>query len=209
MLFSCSLFISHLYAQSDEAVGYFRLANATGLDGNLHFYLDGEDLNPIGYTSGETTGSLGVATANVKLKATHPLCDDTEFELKLQPGEQTAVIAYVEPQVDAKTGKVKKRVLKFSTLQRKSGSSKKTATLLFLSVSQSIDLEMNGRPVTLKTLQQMDVGFSESASTGVNIGVGSQKIGGFDIEDPGDYAVIIFDKADGTHGCITFYNTRH
>lgn len=208
LLLTC-LALCHPLRAQEGAVGYFRLANATGLDGMLHFYMEGEDLNRKGYKSGETTGSLGVAVPTVKLKASHPLCDDIEYELKLQPSEQTAVIVYVEPQVDPKTGEVKKRTLKFSTLQRKSGRGKRTATLLFLSVSQSIDLDMNGKPVTLKPLKQVDVGFGDSRSTGVEIAVGSQKIGNLDIEEAGDYAVIVFDKADGTHGCITFYNTRH
>lgn len=210
ILCTCLAVVYHAQAQDDGTVGYFRLANATGLDGALHFYMDGEDLNPKGYVSGETTGSLGVGVPTVKLRATHPLCEDTEYELKLQPGLQTAVIVYVEPQVDQKTGEVKKRELKFSTLERKSGGSrKKSATLLFLSVSQSIDLDMNGKPITLKALKQLDVGFGDSSSTAVNIAVGKTSIGNLDIEEAGDYAVIVFDKADGTHGCITFYNTRH
>jgi len=198
-----------LHAQGDGAVGYFRLANATGLDGELHFFMDGEDLNPKGYKSGETTGSLGVAVPTVKLTAKHPLCDDTEYQIKLQPGEQTAVIAYVEPQVDPTTGEVKKRTLKFSTLQRKNGKGKRTATLLFLSVSQPIELDMNGQPVTLTPMKQLDIGFGDARSTGVSLSVDKKTIGSLDIEDAGDYAVIVFDKADGTHGCITFYNTRH
>lgn len=210
LLLFLSLLTGHcLHAQNDGTVGFFRLANATGLDGQLHFYLEGEDLNPRGYKSGETTGSLGVAVPTVKLKASHPLCDDTEYELKLEPGEQTAVIAYIEPQMDQRTGEVRKRTLKFNTLERKSGSKKRTATLLFLSVSQSIDLDMNGKPVTLTALKQQDIGFGDSRSTGVSLSVGKQSIGNLDIEEAGDYAVIVFDKADGTHGCITFYNTRH
>lgn len=196
-------------AQEDGTVGYFRLANATGLDGMLHFYLEGEDLNPKGYKSGATTGSLGVSVPTAKLKASHPLCEDTEYVLKLQPGEQTAVIVYVEPQMDQKTGEVKKRTLKFATLERKDGSKKRTATLLFLSVSQPINLDMNGKPVTLAPMKQQDIGFGDSRSTGVALEVGGQKIGNLDIEEAGDYAVIVFDKSDGTHGCITFYNTRH
>lgn len=198
----------NLQAQ-DEAVGYFRLANATGLDGKLHFFLNGEDLNADGYPSGETTGSLGVAPAPVKITAKHPLCEDADYTFEVKPGEQTAIIAYVEPQKDQKTGEVKKREIKFGTLERKGGSKKRSATLLFLSVSQQIELRMNNAPVVLTPHKQVNVNFSESRGTGVNIAVGDSKIGGLDIEDPGDYAVIVFDKADGSHGCITFYNSRH
>lgn len=193
----------------DEAVGYFRLANATGLDGKLHFLLNGEDLNPEGYPSGETTGSLGVTPAPVKITATHPLCEDADYSFEIKPGDQTAIIAYVEPQKDQKTGEVKKREIKFGTLERKGDTKKRSATLLFLSVSQQIELRMNNSPVILTPHKQVNVNFSESRGTGVNIAVGESRIGGLDIENPGDYAVIVFDKADGSHGCITFYNSRH
>lgn len=208
ILFTFAALSQPLFAQ-ESAVGYFRLANATGLHGKLNFLMDGADINAKGYDSGETTGSLGVAVPTVLLKAVHPLCESAEFQINLTPGEQVAVIAYVEPQKDQKTGEVKKRILKFSKLERKPKSRKKSATLLFLSVSQSIQIKMNDAPVELQTLKQTDIGFGDSRDNGVSIKVGQQEIGSLDIEESGDYAVIIFDKADGTQGCITFYNSRH
>lgn len=193
----------------DDTNSYFRLANATGLDGKVHFHLDGEDLNPDGYISGETTGSLGVAATSVRIKASHLQCEDAEQTFQLTPGQQTAIIVYIEPEKDSKTGEIKKRLIKFSTLDRKADSKKRTATLLFLSVSQSIEVKMNNSPINLTALKQSDIAFGDSRLTGVNITVAEKKIGDFDIEDPGDYAVIVFDKADGTHGCISFYNSRH
>lgn len=207
--FSVSLVLllsTSIFAQ--EGAGAFRLANATGLDGRLHFYLNGFVVSPEGYESGQTTGKLNIGSGELKITVKHPLCELGEMQINITPGQQIAIIAYVEPIKDTKTGEVKKRIIKFGTLESKTRTKDRSAALLFLSVSEKVQVTMNGNPVLLTPNKQVDVKFGESRGTGVNIEVGKTMVGGLDLEDPGDYAVIIFDKADGTQGCITFYNSK-
>lgn len=206
LLLTISLTLS---AFAQEGEGAFRLANATGLDGRLKFFINGYEISSEGYESGQTTGNLDIPSGMLDIKVQHPLCEDSQMQLNLVGGQQIAIIAYVEPLKDKQTGEVKKRVIKFGKLESKPRSDKRSAALLFLSVSNQVEVMMNGSAVVLTPHKQVDVAFGDSRSTGVSIEVGKRLIGGLDLENPGDYAVIVFDKADGTQGCITFYNTKH
>lgn len=192
---------------ANASLCFIRLANATGLDGKLHFLINGEDMNVKGFGSGVATGSFGVEPGTYEVSTTHPLVEDNKYSVKLNAGDSFSIIAYTEPVIDD-DGIVKKRVVKFSTLQSKAGKDKKTATLLFLSVTKEVNLEVNDASVSLVAHKQLDIAFKDAVNKQVNLKALGASLGHFDIEDPGDYAVIVFDKPDGTKGCITFYNLR-
>ncbi len=193
--------------QPDDGFARLRLANATGLDGRLEIFLKGENINPEGFESGAVTGSFGMHPGPLEIMVKHPQIDDTKYTVQLNPTDRMAIIAYTEPKKDDK-GVVTKRIVKFTTLQRKPGGKKRTATLLFLSVSQGLELGMNKSTVNLVPHKQVDIGFGDARNSQVNLTVKSKMLKTFDIDEPGDYAVVVYDRPDGTQGCITFNNTK-
>lgn len=192
---------------ADDGFARLRLANATGLDGRLQIFIKGENINPEGYESGAVTGSFGMYPGPLEIEVKHPLIDDTKHTVQLNPTDRMAIVIYTEPKKD-ESGVVTKRVVKFTTLQRKPGGKKRTATLLFLSVSQGIELGMNESKVDLKPHKQVDIGFGDARNSQINLTVQAKPLKTFDIDEPGDYAVIVYDRPDGTQGCITFNNTK-
>jgi hypothetical protein len=50
--------------------------------------------------------------------------------------------------------------------------------------------------------------FEDSRGSQVALTVKDKALKNFDIDEPGDYAVIVYDKPDGGQGCITFNNTK-
>ncbi len=208
-LFLSLLFVTIGHAQKvdPEDFPWIRIANATGLDGPIQIFIKGRNINPEGYESGVVTGAFSLYPGQLEVVVKHPLIEDSTFNLELHPSDRMALIVYTEP-VEKKDDIVKKRVIKFSTLKRKSKSERKSATLLFLSVTKGIDLSMNDTLVSLTPHQQKDLSFGQSRGSQVNLMVKGRPLKTFDIDEVGDYAIIVFDKPDGTQGCITFNNTR-
>ncbi|MES2596274.1 MAG: hypothetical protein V4662_13100 [Verrucomicrobiota bacterium] len=190
-----------------EAYPWVRLANATGLDGRIQVLIKGRNVNPEGYESGAVTGAFSLYTGETEFTIKHPQIDDTKFMINLNPNDRMAVVIYTEP--DKKQGDVlKKRQVKFTTLKRKAKGDKKSATLLFISPNKGIDIGMNDAPVSLVANQQKDIHFAQSRGSQVVLTVRGKPLRTLDIDEPGDYAIIVFDNPDGTQGCITFNNTR-
>lgn len=191
-----------------QTAGAFRVVNATGLPGRVHFYLNGEIINSEGYESGQTTGNMGIPAKLWELKVKHTQCEEAIHAFEVTPGQQMAIIAYTEPVIDPKTGDIIKRVIKFGKIEGKPRGAKRSAALLFLSVSKQMEITMNNNPVVLEQNKQLDVSFAEARGTGVDIKAKGKDIGGINIEEMGDYAVVVYDNPDGTQGCVTFYNSK-
>lgn len=67
---------------------------------------------------------------------------------------------------------------------------------------------MNDTALSLTANQVKDIQFGKSRGSSVQLTVKGRPLKNFDIDEPGDYAIIVFDKPDGTQGCITFNNTK-
>lgn len=197
----------HAQEVNPEAFPFVRLANATGLDGRIEVFIKGRNVNPEGYASGAVTGAFSLYTGDTEFTVKHPQIDDTKFTLNLTENDRLAIVIYTEA---AKNDGdvVQKRKVKFTTLKRKTKGGKKSATLLFISPNKGIDIAMNNSPVALTANQQKDIQFSQSGGSQVVLTANGKPLKSFDIDEPGDYAIIVFDKPDGTQGCITFNNTR-
>lgn len=197
-----------LHAEPDDGFPRVRLVNATGLSGKIQIFIKGENVNPDGYESGMATAAFSLYPEEVEIKIQHPLIDDTVHQMKLLPSDRIAIIVYSEPKKGKELGVSTKRAVKFTTLQGKERGSKKTATLLFLSVSEGLELSMNQKMVNLTPHKQLDMVFGDARSSQVNLAVKDKTLRTFDIDEPGDYAVIVYDKPDGTQGCVTFNNSK-
>lgn len=190
-----------------EAFPWVRLANATGLDGRIEVFIKGRNVNPEGYASGAVTGAFSLYTGETEFTIKHPQIDDTKFTLNLSENDRMAVIIYTEA-AQNEGDVLKKRKVKHTVLKRKTKGEKKSATLLFISPNKGIDIGMNDAPVTLTANKQKDIQFAQSRGSQVVLTVNGKPLKTLDIDEPGDYAIIVFDKPDGTQGCITFNNTR-
>jgi len=199
--------MTHAQEVNPEAYPWVRLANATGLDGRIEVFIKGRNVNPEGYASGAVTGAFSLYTGDTEFTIKHPQIDDTKFTINLTENDRLAIVLFTESAQDG-SDVVQKRKVKFTTLKRKTKGGKKSATLLFISPNKGIDIAMNNSPVTLTANQQKDIQFSQSGGSQVVLTINGKSLKSFDIDEPGDYAIIVFDKPDGTQGCITFNNTR-
>lgn len=192
----------------DDGFPRIRIANATGLDGQVQVFIQGESINPDGFKSGEVTGVFALQPGTIKIDIKHPQIEDTTQSFTLNTTDRLAIIAYTEPKKEEEAAINTKRVLKFTTLQRKQRGLKKSATLLFLSVSEGLDLGMNKTLLSLTPHKQVDMTFEDSRGSQVALTVKDKSLKIFDIDEPGDYAVIIYDMPNDGLGCITFNNTK-
>lgn len=233
-----ALFAITATAQEEPAWSY-RLVNATGLPGALHFYINGQDLLPDGYPSGEYTGAM-LPTAPLRVGARHPACGESvhEITLNLQPSQQVSVIAYLEPDPpELATGRSKpkvpkakeeprKRAILFHILEAKPKPSARMGSVVSLCTAPGIvqavknappvlSVVFGSLPVVLTFGKEEPVTFrlqSESRGKGTSQPVlfKGKSIGGLDLERNNDTAVIFFDDpVTKAPKCLTWFNNRH
>jgi hypothetical protein len=188
--FSCLLLLvlSTLTTTAEDPTWSYRLVNATGLPGLLHFYINGEDILPTGYSSGEYTGTM-LPISPMRVGARHPACGESlhEISLTLQPIQQISIIAYLQPDPpELATGRSKParvptkgkeepktRTILFHIMEAKPKPSARTGSIVSLCAAPgSVQVVKNAPPVLPVVLGSQPVSLSYGKEEVVTLNLG-------------------------------------
>lgn len=186
--------------------GFIRLVNAAaGGDGNLVLSIDGEAVYAKGYKLGQTSGGIGLAAGRHRIELRKDGMKPLNETVELKAGSTVSLVVFTEKE-ESPPYAWRLRLMQM-TAQEASGYRLCCLSLCRreeLSLAASVD---GKKPLSLP-LQR---GAAASLALGGQRGRVSVKVAGLaaadiDLDDPGNYMLVIFDDANGQVRCLSYYD---
>ena len=193
------LLVTTARSQQAPPQGAFRFANACAITGKTLVTIDNAKLRPDGFGPGDSTGMIGILAGAHRFAATHPSAGKGDLSVTVQPNSFMTVVAYPKPTVDPLTKKTVQTLALFARADppREKG---KHFQILCVSARPSIDVSVNGQPVSLAPLRELKAdGYAKGS---LKIEYLGKPVIDFGAEESGSFLVILFDRPDGTIGGI-------
>lgn len=204
--------VEPLTAQAPE-VGFIRFVNTISLPGDLTIQRDGKDLRSRPFALGGRTGSIGLRAGDYNFSFSHPKCEGLEELLNVEPmGSITWIISYkrIEPKEGGaqKPGEPTYRVV-LRALEPLASDGK--TSINFVSMSRRPLLQLTalynrkqpGKNLALLPWEQKRLELP--APGDILLGSGNFKLASFTIEQPGHFAIIVFDDPGINGGLRAIY----
>ncbi len=221
----CALLLSPLAAQEPVSaaapkdyslLGYLRFVNATGHEGKLRVFLDGEDINPTGYADGFATGSVGFPPRTCQIELRHDTLGEFKLAVTLKPGEVASVIALPvirpakEDPAKAREAKEKPPKVELGTQAIFSPGFVRgkdiTVTVLQATIAEKLEVKIGSLPLTCPKLDPATVSLGRGVGEFVPVTLGNKQLLSLNFTDPSDRVVILFTNKDGVLKNITLNN---
>jgi hypothetical protein len=186
-------------SQQPPPQGALRFANACAIPGRTLVTVDNAKLRPDGFGPGENTGMIGILAGTHRFAATHPSAGKGDLSVTVQPNSFTTVVAYPKPAIDPLTKKTVQTLALFARADppREKG---KHFQILCVSTRPSINISVNGQPVSLAPLRELKAdGYAKGS---LKIEYLGKPVIDFGAEESGSFLVVLFDRPDGTIGGV-------
>ena len=187
-------------SQEPPPQGAFRFANACAIAGRTLVTVDNAKLRPDGFGPGENTGMIGILAGAHRFEATHPTAGKGNLSVTVQPNSFTTVVVYPKPTVDPLSKKTVQTLQLFARADppREKG---KHFQILCVSNRPSVDISVNGQPVSLAPMRELKAD-SFAVHDTLKIEYLGKPVIAFGAEESGSFLVILFDRPDGTIGGV-------
>ena len=190
-------------AQSNQARGALRFANACAANGRVLFTIDGRKWRPDGFGPGENTTYIGVLSGSHRLTVSTDGAKAAEMSFGLQPNTDTTVVAFLKPVFDPQTRQTVVQAQLFAQPEPPHEKGKHFY-ILYASANTGINLTVNGQARILRPLQLEKA--DDRAHSTIKLESGGRSFFDFAAEENGTFVVIVFDKPDGTIGAMVLPN---
>ncbi|HEY1583235.1 MAG TPA: hypothetical protein VGF73_09065 [Chthoniobacterales bacterium] len=170
--------------------GFFTLVNAVSLSTNTIVSVDGKALRPDGIKPGMVTGGLGFAEGSHRLDVANGKAKPASLQIPVAAAACPIVVIYSARRLDP-SGRPADELRLFSRPHAQTTKGKQFFAL-YAGQAASRSVQINGRPLALKPLQEVRIGTAASAS----VKESSRAIDDFAPEEEGNYLIVFFDGKD-------------
>jgi hypothetical protein len=202
-----------LSAQEQQPeVGFLRFVNAIGLRGNLHIKAEAVPLREEGFPPGGKTGGIGFLKGSHSYAFKHESCEEVVMPLPVDPNTTRTIVVVFEEKKD-KENKVTARRIKTNVLPAREDDGKSSVTVYsfsrreVLSLKAFINSKAPGVDITLKFGESSSFDLPPAAS--FNLGIGQRRLMGLSLQEPGHYAVVLYDDPSTPDGIGSTHFLNH
>lgn len=188
--------------------GFVRFVHAVAPGtGGLIVRVDGENLNPDGYSLGDVTGGVALKPGTHEVNIRREGTKEGTTRVNVAVNETTILIPFAErvPASDTEPAHWAIRVLRLKQLE---AESERSATFVSVSGMPEMKVEMrdpegNWSPVYVKRLaiSQAPIKYPRGY---VPIRLGEMKLESIPVADIGNYVVLLYDDAEGQTKALNF-----
>jgi hypothetical protein len=195
-----------------EGVGglaYLRFVNATGLPGKLFVTLDGEDINPEGYSDGFATGAVGFPAKICQVEFKHDGLGKVKVPVEIKAGEVTAVVALPIAEESKKEGEPPEIKLGHQVVASKKhqNGQPSTITVVQSSPAELLNFTVGGVPVAAAKLKPVVAPLNRGMGDFVAVKLGEKTLTTVNCTDPTDHVLFFFTDQKGVLKNVAFHNT--
>jgi hypothetical protein len=182
-------------------LAYLRFVNATGLPGKLFVTLDGEDINPEGYSDGFATGAVGFPAKICQVEFKHDGLGKVKVPVEIKAGEVTAVVALPIAEESKKEGEPPEIKLGHQVVASKKhqNGQPSTITVVQSSPAELLNFTVGGVPV----VAPLNRGMGDF----VAVKLGEKTLTTVNCTDPTDHVLFFFTDQKGVLKNVAFHNT--
>lgn len=189
------------------ALGYLRFVNATGFEGLLKVSLDGVDINPKGYVTGQATGAVGLIPKACQIEMKHDTLGELKISIILKPGMVSAVVALPLVEKEPKPGEKPKVELIHQVIESPPAAKGRapTVTILQTTPMETMDLKVGSQSCAAARMKPETVtltGFAEFTP----VTLGDKKLATLNFTDPTDQVLVLFTNEQGLVKQVSFNN---
>lgn len=201
-------------AQQVPEMGFIRIVNAIAPGtGNARFLIDGEDLHAGGYALGQTTGGYPVARGARTIGVRKDGVGAGSTRVDLATGETMTVIAFAERAPERKPGEPPRWNVKLLRLKQQEHERGYGLSIVPVAAAAEIALEVRtpGKAGSHKLdaprlrISKVDLGKQRAD---LEILAGGAPVTTISPDSRGNYVVILFEKADGSLGAVSYYDPK-
>lgn len=188
--------------------GFIRMVNGIAQGtGTVKLMIDGEDMQPDGYSLGDATGGIGLRAGSHKITFKKEGVKEGTTTIVLDKDQTVTMIPFAEkvPATDQEPGHFKIQILR---LKQKEVNSERTASFVSVSAIPEIKIELedeNGKTATL-FVKRLSVG---ETPLNYSQGYAPVKVNGVPVKPipiggVGNYVVVLYDDAEGNVQSLNF-----
>jgi len=183
-----------LNGQTAPPPGYFRFVNAAGLTGKVSLTVGSLKLKPEGFSSGDTTGSIGIIAGTQQFTVATPEAGTASAALSVQPNGSTTMIAYCKVAIDPRTNAAKKTL---QLLQRPNPppDNRRNFQLLYVSSQPAAEVVLNGTTRRIDAMRELNG--EELPGGDIKLEQAGKVIVTFTAPQAGNFLVVLYDDASG------------
>jgi hypothetical protein len=194
----------------DHLLGYLRFVNATGFEGRLHVTLDGLEVNPAGYVTGQATGAVGFTPGPCRIAIRHETLGELKVSLELKAAVITTVVMLPLVEKEPKAGEAPNVELLHHVLESSVSAKGRAPTLTILQTTpeETMELKVGNQTWVAKRMKPDSImlnGVGEFAS----VTVGGKSLATLNFTDPADQVLVIFINEKGVAQQVSFSNDVH
>ena len=183
-----------VFGKGDPEVGNFRFADAAGLTGKISLMVDTSKLKPAGFAPGDTTGAIGIQPGSHRFTVASTEAGSASAMIPLRANTSTTVIAYCGLGIDPQTHQPKK-VLQLLQRANPPPNGGRHFQLLYVSSQPGVDINLNGAPTQVKSMQEMNA--AELPAGSISVSQAGKSIVNFTAPQAGNFLVVLYDTAAG------------
>lgn len=205
---------AHAQQGGPPQVGFIRIVNAVAPgEGNVKFFLDGEDLFPKGYKLGQRTGGLGIKAGSHNVEVRKEGVESGSTKITLAVGETLSLIAFAERLPVEKEGDPPRWTIKILRLKQSDPERGFRMTALSVCAKPEVVIQaaVQGKG-TIETaiakrlaITTVDLG---QARGEVLIRADEEVITTVSPDSPGNYVVILYEDAEGVIRALSFFDPK-
>lgn len=197
-----------------KTVGFLRLIHlaANGED-PLHFFVQGKDIFPEGYTLGQATGGMTYPQGILSIKASKKGCKTTTRKLPIHPQITTTLVAYSEPIRDEE-GRIIEWQLRLTSLQQKDKAKGVSITLVSLCPDPILTVDITGlnkrafiQQVSIPSRRIQTITLKKSQEY-TRVIYNNKPLTFFSSDEPGNYVVMIYQDKEGNKKALSYYDLK-
>jgi|GEM_PF-4563416 len=173
----------------------FRFITATGAAGSVNYYVNGFDIKPAGFASGQFNGLVSYLPKSYTVKAIHPTLGHTDIDFDLRVGDNKALVLYISTIDPPQDGQLPKKALRFLMLNAANAKPESpTLTIVQVTAQPSLSVTVNGSTHHVPRTSSVQVSLDKiSANIEVN-GVALDKLM---LPQKQEYFLVLFTDEQG------------
>lgn len=207
LVLACCALVLPVTGKDRPEAGFLRLVFAAAGEGKFQASIDGGVLLEAGYDPGQRTGGIGLKPGKHVVEVRRPGVEPVSQSLDLVAGETVTLVVHIEELPAA--GGPPRRALRLHRLAAGGGAGYGLQLLSVCRREVSVAVVVEGRKpverVIAKRLQPLRVDLGRRKAM---VRLKPEGGGPVDVrpDDPGSYAVILFEEAGGGVAAVVFFN---